>query len=153
MQSVLRYAFLANVATSLYMAGVIWTVQLVHYFLFDKVGAGGWATYHRLHSQQMSLVVLLPMVIQLGAACLLAWSPPSVPMVPRWFWFLGAVFVVGTWSATFFVSVPLHARLGEAFDAEASRALVQTNWIRTVLLTAQAALTLEAVRRVLIAAS
>ncbi|MBC7806848.1 MAG: hypothetical protein H7145_11935 [Akkermansiaceae bacterium] len=149
MQILLRYAFLANIATSLYMAGVIWTVQLVHYFLFDKVGASGWATYHRLHSQQMSLVVLLPMVIQLGTACTLAWSPPNFQAVPRWFWLLGAAFVVGTWASTFFVSVPLHTKLGNGFDAEDCVALVRTNWIRTLLWTAQAVLVLEAMRRIL----
>ncbi|MBC8135690.1 MAG: hypothetical protein H8F28_07385 [Fibrella sp.] len=149
MKNLHQYVLLANIATSLYMAGVIWTVQLVHYFLFDKVGVDGWATYHRLHSQQMSLVVLLPMVLQLGTACVLASSPPNIPALPRWFWFLGAVCVVGTWTITFFVSVPLHAKLGSGFDMGACRALVQTNWLRTLLWTAQATLVIEAMRRVL----
>ncbi|MBC8142373.1 MAG: hypothetical protein H7Y38_13135 [Armatimonadetes bacterium] len=149
MPTLLRYALLADIAASLYMAGVIWTVQLVHYFLFDKVSAAGWATYHRLHSQQMSLVVLLPMVVQLGASCLLAWSPPGLPGVPRFVWLVGAALVVGTWVVTFFVSVPLHGKLGGAFDADACRALVQTNWIRTALWTAQAALMLYVVGRAL----
>lgn len=153
MQPLLRWALLANIGSSLYMAGVIWTVQLAHYFLFDKVGTEGWATYHRLHSRQMSLVVVLPMVIQLGAACLLALSPPAIPAVPRWFWLFGAGLVIGTWASTFFISVPLHAKLGGGFDAEACRALLQTNWIRTGLWTAQAVLLLETLRRILEAKS
>jgi hypothetical protein len=142
-----------DIGSSLYMAGVIWTVQLAHYFLFDKVGTDGWTTYHRLHSRQMGIVVLLPMVIQLGAACLLALSPPAIAAAPRWFWLLGAALVVGTWASTFFVSVPLHAKLGNGFDANACRALVQTNWIRTALWTAQAVLLLETMRRILEAKS
>jgi hypothetical protein len=145
----MRYLFLANVAASLYLLGVIWTVQLAHYFLFDKVGAADWLTYHRLHTRQMSLVVVLPMVIQLGSACFLALFPPTAPALPRWFWSVGAFLVVATWAATFFISVPLHATLGNAFDADACRALVRTNWIRTVLWSAQAVLMMEAVRRVL----
>lgn len=149
MPNLLRYALLADVAASVYMAGVIWTVQLVHYFLFDKVGAAGWATYHRLHGEQMSLVVLLPMVVQLGASCLLAWSPPGVAGVPRFVWLLGAALVVGTWGVTFFVSVPLHGKLAGAFDANACRHLVQTNWIRTALWTVQAVLMLLVMGRAL----
>lgn len=149
MQDVSRHALLVNIGVSLYMAGVIWTVQLVHYFLFDRVGTDGWATYHRLHSQQMSLVVLLPMVAQLAAACYLAAVPPASPVMGRLWWYAGAGLVILTWAVTFFVSVPLHGKLSAAFDVGACRALVQTNWIRTGLWTAQAVLMLETVRRCL----
>ena len=139
---------LANVAATLFMAGVIWVVQLVHYPLFAQVGEPGWGVYHAAHARRMTLVVLLPMVIELGTAGLLILAPPSG--LPRGLLWLGFVLALATWAATFWLSVPLHGKLGQGtFVAESHRALVTTNWLRTVVWSAHAAVVLEAVRRLL----
>lgn len=139
---------LANVASTLYLAGVIWTVQLVHYALFDRVGAGSWAVYHAAHMRLMTFVVLAPMVLELGTSGLLALT--GVPGVPRSLLWAGLAFASLTWAATFFISVPLHKTLAHGFDAPSVRALVATNWWRTALWSGHALMVLEILRRLLI---
>lgn len=135
-------ALLAGTAASLYMTGVIWTVQIVHYALFDRVGAEGWRAYHRAHTGRMAWVVLLPMVIELGTAAVLVLAPP--PGVPRLCLLIGLILTLLTWAVTFFVSVPLHDTLGRGWDTRAGDALVRTNWWRTALWTGRDAAMLAA---------
>jgi hypothetical protein len=138
---------LVCLSSALYMTGVIWTVQLVHYALFNLVGKAAWPAYHAAHTQRMTWVVLLPMVLELGTSGLLALSPPGG--LPRPLLVLGFLLTVGTWAVTFFVSVPLHGRLGEGWDEAAWRSLVGTNWARTALWTGHAAVMLTALWRLL----
>jgi hypothetical protein len=52
--------------------------------------------------------------------------------------FLGSLVLIATiWAITFAVELPLHRRLGAGFDAGAHRALVLTNWARTLAWTAR----------------
>ena len=127
---------LACAGASLYMAGVIWTIQVVHYALFRQVGTAGWLAYHAAHTQRMTWVVLSPMVVELGTSSLLALAPP--PGVPRPLLLLGFALAALTWAVTFFVSVPLHALLSRGWDDVAGAALVRTNWARTALWTCHA---------------
>ncbi len=138
---------LVCLASALYMTGVIWTVQLVHYALFDRVGQAGWTAYHDAHTQRMTWVVLLPMVLELGTSGLLALSPP--PGVPRSLLVFGFALAVLTWAVTFLVSVPLHGALSRGWDEEAWRSLARTNWWRTALWTGHAAIMLSVVWRLL----
>ena len=141
------WILLAQLAATLYLSGVIWTVQLAHYPLFARVGSAAWARYHAGHTTRMTWVVLVPMVVELGASGLLAAAPPvgvSRPLAAASF-----CLAVLTWAATFFVSVPLHGQLSVGWDAQAHRALVSTNWIRTVLWSGHALIALEIVRRLL----
>lgn len=140
---------LLNIASVLYMCGVIWTVQLVHYPLMARVGGAEFSRYHASHTSLMTLVVLLPMVVELGTSGLLALGAVPLPGVPRGLLWLGFALAVATWAVTFFVSVPLHGRLSSGFDASAHRALVQTNWLRTIAWSAHGLVVLEIARRLL----
>lgn len=124
-----------------YMTGVIWTVQRVHYALFSRVGKDGWNTYHAAHTERMTRVVLLPMVLELGSAAWLALKPGAMAGRHALLW-AGFALAAGTWAATFFLSVPLHGTLGRGFDKDAIGRLVGTNWVRTALWTAHALLML-----------
>jgi hypothetical protein len=141
------WILLAHLAATLYLSGVIWTVQLAYYPLFARVGPDAWTRYHAGHTARMTWVVLVPMLVELGASGLLAAAPPAG--VSQSLAGAGFGLAVLTWAATFFVSVPLHGRLARGWDARAHRALVSTNWFRTVLWSAHALLALEMVRRVL----
>ena len=141
--STLRLALLLICAgSSLYMAGVIWTVQVVHYALFRQIGSSGWEAYHAGHTRRMTGVVLLPMVAELGTSSLLALAPPlGLPRPPL---LLGFALAALTWAVTFFVSVPFHDKLSHGWDDAAIAALVRTNWARTALWTSHALLMLFA---------
>ena len=139
--------FLLDLAATLYLWGVIWTIQLVHYPLFARVGAAQWADYHNAHTRLMTSVVLPAMVTELGTSGLLAlvrpaWLSPSLLLA-------GFACAVLTWAVTFFVSVPLHDTLSRGFDPTAISRIVATNWLRTAFWTAHALLLLLQVWRVL----
>ena len=143
----LSLCFLLDLAATLYLWGVIWTVQLVHYPLFARVGAAEWASYHAAHTRLMTLVVLPAMVTELGTSGLLALLRPvwlSSPLL-----WLGFGLAAGTWAVTFFVSVPLHDVLSRSFDGAAIARLVSTNWLRTLFWTAHALLLLFQLWRLL----
>ena len=139
--------FLLDLASTLYLWGVIWTVQIVHYPLFTRVGTASWADYHTAHTRRMTVVVLSAMVTELGCSGLLAFAHPSW-LATGLLW-VGFALAALTWAVTFFVSVPLHETLSRGFDAAAVARLVVTNWLRTAFWTGHAAVLLVQVWRLL----
>jgi hypothetical protein len=63
----------ANLCASLFMTGVIWFVQIVHYPLFASVGAIDFPEYERRHANRTGYVVAPVMIFELGASFVLAW--------------------------------------------------------------------------------
>lgn len=120
--------FVLHLGATLFMTGVIWVIQWVHYPLFDRVSPENFVAFEAAHSYWITWVVLPPMVTQLLTAFFLLWHPPA--LVPLWILWVGAVLTVGTWLATFALSVPQHQRLAMGFDSQAHQDLVSTNWVR-----------------------
>lgn len=139
--------FLLDLASTLYLWGVIWTVQVVHYPLFARVGAEHWLEYHAAHTRLMTGVVLPAMVTEMGTSGLLALARPAW-LSPGLLW-AGFACAALTWVVTFFVSVPLHDTLSRGFNTQAVARLVATNWLRTLFWTAHAVILLAQVWRLL----
>ncbi len=135
-----QYIFIAQLAATWTMFGVIWFVQIVHYPLFGGVGAAKFPAYEKHHSRLTSFVVAPPMLVELvssAAALRSEWRIPSMPAA--WAW-LGFSLVVLIWLSTALVQVPRHTRLERGLDPSVHRSLVATNWIRTIAWTVRAAL-------------
>lgn len=130
----------AQLAATLYLAGLIWCIQVVHYPLMDRVGVEHFAGFHRRHSTRISLIVVPPMLVELATALLLVVSVPAG--VPRLLPALGLALLGLVWVSTFAIQVPLHTRLARGFDAAAHRRLVRSNWLRTVAWSLRAAVAL-----------
>ncbi len=139
--------FLLDTAATLYMWGVIWTIQMAQYPLFARIGAAQWGDYHAVYTRSITVVVLPAMVTELGTSGLLAFLRPAW-LSPALLW-AGFACAVLTWGVTFFVSVPLHDTLGRGFDASAIARLVATNWLRTLFWTSHALILLVQVWRLL----
>lgn len=125
------------------MFGLIWFVQVVHYPLFLRVGAEGFAAYETAHANRTTYVVAPLMLLELATALALlfpAYRPTFVSSPTAW---LGAALVGVVWLSTAFVQVPLHNRLHTGYSADVIRQLVATNWLRTAAWTARAALLLR----------
>lgn len=120
---------LACLAATLYMTGVIAVVQWVHYPLFEKVDLNAFRGYHAEHVRRMTPVVLAPMLIELATSGWLVYRPPGGS--GRGLAGVGLLAAGVTWAVTAMISVPLHNRLAAGFEAEAHRALVRTNAIRS----------------------
>lgn len=122
------------------MAGLVAFVQIVHYPLFAKVGREHFTDYETAHQRRTTVIVAPLMLSEAAAAGAMLILPPRG--VPPWMLFASIVSVAAVWVLTFFVAVPLHARLARAFDDRAHRALVAWNWPRTLIWLARAALAL-----------
>jgi len=125
-----RLLFLAHLAATLFMLGVIWFVQVVHYPLFDKVGRAEFRVYEQRHTALTTWVVAPPMFLELMTALLLFWFKPAGVM--GWQLATGLALVAIIWLSTALVQVPCHSGLSQGFDAIVHPRLVRTNWIRTV---------------------
>ncbi len=132
--------FLLHLAATLFMTGLIWFVQVVHYPLFGRVGTEDYAAYQSAHAQRTTLLVMPPMLLELLTAGLLAAHPPAY--VAAWQAYLGLALVGGVWLSTFLLQVPRHNLLGGGYDPDAHRALVATNWLRTLAWSLRALLVL-----------
>jgi uncharacterized membrane protein len=131
---------LIHAAATLYMTGLIWLIQVVHYPLLAKVGAEGYTRYQASHERLITRVVGPPMLIEMGCAIwLLIARPKGVPM---WMIYTGLALVVIAWLSTVFLQVPQHHKLGSGFDPVAHGKLVSTNWIRTIAWSTRGALAL-----------
>jgi len=131
---------LIHAAATLYLVGLIWFVQLVHYPLMAKVGGEGYRTYQQLHERKTTLVVAPAMFVELGCALFLALRTPD--SIEPWLAWTGFVIVALLWLSTALLQVPCHKKLGQGFDAEMHKKLVTTNWLRTGLWSARGAIAL-----------
>ncbi len=127
--SMIHLLFLAHCAVTLYMTGVIWFVQVVHYPLFARVGVAEFSAYEQRHTTLTTWVVAPPMLGELATAFLLVWfRPHGVSNLQAW---SGLILLTMIWGSTFLVQVPCHEVLSKEFDAAVHKRLVWTNWLRT----------------------
>ncbi len=131
----------AHAAATWTMVGVIWFVQLVHYPLLGGPGRAaepGFAAYQRENTRRTAWVVVLPMLTEaLTALALVALAVPGVPRAAAW---TGLALLVVIWLSTALLQVPRHGRLERGYDAAAHRALVRSNWLRTIAWSARGVL-------------
>lgn len=120
---------LANVVATLFMVGMIWTVQVVHYPLFSLVGDGAFVGYEAEHTRRIAAMLALPWAVEgLTSVWLVASPPPGVGMGLALAGLAAAGIPVVVTVAS---SVQEHARLSAGFDAASHRRLVHGNAVRT----------------------
>lgn len=136
---------LGHLVSTTLLAGLIWTVQIVHYPLMALVGEDRFVDYEAAHAPRMAAVVMLPWTVQgITTAGLLLQRPPGVPLTLVLAAALTAavpVVVTVAWS------VPAHATLSTGFDRAVHRRLVRTNWIRTAAWTTHVPIAVAIVAR------
>jgi uncharacterized membrane protein len=125
------WVFLVNVVSGLMLAGLIWFVQVVHYPLFKRADRERYEKFAADHTRLTGYVVAPLMLAEVFTAVLLPYFPPAfVTVNEAW---LGLIMVGAVWVSTFTIQVPLHKRLSKGYNSNAVRALVLTNWIRTII--------------------
>lgn len=129
---------LTHASATLFMTGLIWFVQVVHYPLFALVGPDRFSTYERVHAARTTWVVAPCMLVELGTAVLLA--ARGAGRVPDWMPLAGLALLAVIWASTVLLQVPRHDVLAQGFEAGAHQALVTSNWIRTIGWTARSGL-------------
>src|ERR671911_2979094 len=108
---------LAHAAATLFMVGVIWFVQVVHYPLFARVGTSSFSAYSLRHTRLTGLGVGPPMLLEAETAvALVVWTPPEISVSLVW---MGLLLVAGIWLSTALLQAPRHTTLGRGFDPAA----------------------------------
>lgn len=131
---------LVQAAATLFMTGLIWFVQVVHYPLAAEVGSDSFAAYQSAHMRLTGFVVGPPMLVELAAtAWLLTSRPDGVPTAAAW---IGAALLAVVWTSTALLQVPAHRALLDGLDQTRVQQLVAGNWVRTAAWTVRAVLAL-----------
>ena len=114
---------------TLFMTGLIWFVQVVHYpFLRFAKESEPFVQFYR---QRTGWIVLPVMLVELATAILL--------MASSWVTLYGnyllanLVLLLLIWGVTFVRISPMHRRLADQVDQGIINSLVTSNWIRTIL--------------------
>ncbi len=118
-----------HLVATVFMAGVIVFVQIVHYPLMGKVDATSFVEYERAHTVRTGWVVAPPMLAEAASALWLVARPPAHGLeAVAW---TGVALLAVIWLATALLQAPAHGRLVGGFDESVHHRLVRTNWIRT----------------------
>ena len=129
----------AQALASAAMCGLIWFVQRVHYPLFARTDTAHAADYADENQRRTAPVVIPPMLIEAATAAIIAANPPQA--IGRPAALTGLAMVAALWLSTLLVQMPLHGQLKHAGHTPATvAALVQSNWLRTILWSARAML-------------
>ncbi|MEE4273766.1 MAG: hypothetical protein V2I67_18970 [Thermoanaerobaculales bacterium] len=118
-----------HVVATVFLCGLIWVIQVVHYPLMSEVPEDRFRGFHARHTRLISRLVVPPMLVELATSILLVWRCPDgvSPALPA----TGAGLLLIVWLSTFGLQVPAHRRLESGWDSQTHRRLVRTNWIRT----------------------
>ena len=132
---------------TLAMFGLMWAVQVVVYPQFRNVAPADFADYAGVHGTRitMALALLAPAEI-IFAAWLWLDTPAGISRTATFV--AGALLAIG-WISTALWFGPLHGKFQGAYDLDRINLLISTNWLRTILWTARAALAASFVWQVL----
>ena len=119
----------AQAFATLYMTGLIWFVQLVHYPMFADVPEEVFVEYERVHQARTTWAVGPMMLLELFTAIALVAQRPAG--VPPWVACAGLALLLLVDGSTAVFFGPQHGRLSAGFDATLHRQLVEWNWVRT----------------------
>ena len=128
----LEAMLLIHLVCTVYMTGLIWFVQIVHYPLMSMVGEAQYASFQRAHMRQTTWVVGPPMVLEACTAVAL------VVLLQNAFAMVGLTMLVAIWISTALWQVPRHQALLAQFDMKHHQRLVRSNWVRTAMWSARA---------------
>lgn len=108
------------------LTGLIWFVQIVHYPSMEAYERRWFTVHARRHAKLTGYVAAPIMLVELATGFYLLFTQFQSSLIS-----LGMLLVVLIWISTFFVQVPLHARLQRQYDPAIIKRLVFSNWIRT----------------------
>ena len=117
------------VSAALY-TGFQWTIRVLVYPQFARVGRADFPDYERSHQRLVSYAVG-PLFVALGLTALAVVGRPPAG-VARWEAFLAIIPVGVILAVTALLAVPLHGRLATGFDPVAHRRLLAVDTVRLV---------------------
>ena len=114
---------LIHLGSCLYLTGLIWTVQIVHYPSFLYVGQDKFEAFNVFHQKAMTYIVAPVMILELLTGLLICFN--DVSSIKNWFLFSLIILI---WVSTFVLSVPIHSKLlSQGYDVYTIQQLGTTN--------------------------
>ena len=124
-----------HAAATMAMVGLIWTVQVVHYPLFENVGAEAYPEYQSRHIDRIGAVLVVPWGLEgITIVALLVLAKERMMRVLA---FAGAAFMGLILLVTMIWAAPVHGELLDGFDPDQHDTLMWSNLVRTLLWTAR----------------
>lgn len=109
---------------------LIWMVQLVVYPSLRYYETPNLIKWHKVYTIRVTYIVLPLMLSELVIGGCQLWIQQG------WYQILSVILILLLWLLTFIVFVPLHHKIDPESDTDiVTKALVQSNWIRTFLWT------------------
>jgi len=124
---------LIHIFCTVFMCGLCWFVQIVHYPLFKEIPEANFSTYQKKNYATGYITVPI-MFIELGTGLWLLFADYSMLFV------VNMVLLGVIWASTFIFQVPMHLQLEKTYRLPLVNKLIHTNWIRTLSWTARTAL-------------
>jgi hypothetical protein len=133
---------LANLASTLFLTGLVWELQVVQFPLMLRAGGLDFPDYVKHQRTRNTLLIAPAMLIELITGGLLL----ADPHLPHRDVFHAALLIVVIWIVTFASIIPIHSKLVRGYDQSTVRTLIRRNWIRTACWTLRSAILLWVVR-------
>lgn len=143
------YLLLASLSLSLYLLGVHWTFQLVHFPLLTRVGVNEFQDYQTSHQKRVLWTARIPRMIALALAIILIlldpWGISSIEL----YLYTGTLLLATLISMAFIR--PLQGMLSQqGYSKKMIQTMTRLYWSRTILSTAGAIILLIIVARLLV---
>lgn len=132
--------FLINLASTLFMCGLIWLIQCLHYPLFNLVGPAHRVPYVKRHVIQITPIVAFPMLAEAFTGLYLLYKRPEFMSFQMAV--IGFALIFFIWLVTLFFSVHCHDQLQKEWSDKYHKRLVRSNWLRTMAWTIRGGLML-----------
>jgi len=131
---------LLETTATIFMAGVLWTMQLLNYPLLALVGTKVFPRYEAAHNRRFALVVVPGVLaVAAGGIGLVATRPGQVPL---WAPAGGLALLLLVIISTAALQGRQHGALAAGFDQRPHSLLVRSNWIRVAAWSGAAAIAL-----------
>lgn len=122
----MTFWLLVHVFTSLFMCGLCWFVQVVHYPLFLKIDPQDFPGYEFKNIILTGIIAVPIMTIELGSGVYLAYHDWNNLHL------FNLILMALTGASTFIFQAPIHLKLSTSHDFPLIKKLIRTNWIRTI---------------------
>ncbi len=124
--------FHIHLFVTLFLTGLIWFVQLVHYPLFKAIPFEEFQAYEQKHIKRTTALTFPLMLVELGTGLGLYLLEGNTIFPPNSLQ-LNLASIACLWGSTFLLQVPLHRKMEREPRPNHIDLLIKSNWFRTML--------------------
>lgn len=126
----MKIILIIHIVTTIFMTGLCWFVQIVHYPLFRVIEKDQFPAYE-IKNIITSFITVPIMIAELVTGLILLYNYQDV------FHLLNMILLAFIWLSTMIFQVPIHLKLMQEGSPKLITKVIRTNWIRTLSWTAR----------------